>query len=224
MQQQQDPLHAAAMRGASVFASLLGEREEQLDRLRTTVAALRWAAAENPVFDTPILLEVIGELVPAPANDEDAEQRCCQALIEALRHDRSVAVCEPMPVSVPSTMSIPMVLSLMYAMEESGGKEQRVATLHKLLVQIDAVADPLAEPLADLSAGEATGYRQVLAEYVDFLRKQGWEAQAERVGDGIRSWLVPVEPIRKARKTRETRERSLGARPVRRRKPAAGAN
>ena len=48
MQQQQDPLHAAAMRGASVFASLLGEREEQLDRLRTTVAALRWAAAENP--------------------------------------------------------------------------------------------------------------------------------------------------------------------------------
>ena len=59
MQQQQDPLHAAAMRGASVFASLLGEREEQLDRLRTTVAALRWAAAENPVFDTPILLEAV---------------------------------------------------------------------------------------------------------------------------------------------------------------------
>ena len=40
---QKDNLQAAAMSGSLVFASLLGEREEQLDRLRTTVAALRWA-------------------------------------------------------------------------------------------------------------------------------------------------------------------------------------
>ena len=247
---QKDNLQAAAMSGSLVFASLLGEREEQLDRLRTTVAALRWAAAENPVFDTPILLEAIGELVPAQANFDDAEQLCCKAMTEVLLRDRATATEVRAASAMTPSMSIPMVLSLMYALDGSGSKEQLESTLQKLLDCHGSFSDPSTDPLADastassagLSAGtgaevsadpgvaaEAPGYRHVLAEYQAFLRKQGWEARAERLADeGVRGWLVAVKAAAKTgsaaatgknRKTQATRP----ARATRRRKPVPGA-
>lgn len=252
---QKDNLQAAAMSGSLVFASLLGEREEQLDRLRTTVAALRWAAAENPAFDTPILLEAIGELVPAQANFDDAEQLCCKAMTEVLLRDRATAPATEVRAASAMTpsMSIPMVLSLMYALDGSGSKEQLESTLQKLLDCHGSFSDPSTDLFADAStassaglsadtgaevsadpgvAAEAPGYRHVLAEYQAFLRKQGWEARAERLADeGVRGWLVAVKAAAKTgrvgsadatgknRKTQATRP----ARATRRRKPVPGA-
>ena len=154
---QKDNLQAAAMSGSLVFASLLGEREEQLDRLRTTVAALRWAAAENPAFDTPILLEAIGELVPAQANFDDAEQLCCKAMTEVLLRDRATATEVRAASAMTPSMSIPMVLSLMYALDGSGSKEQLESTLQKLLDCHGSFSDPSTDPLADASTASSAG-------------------------------------------------------------------
>ena len=170
--QRQHSVQATAVTSPIVLDGFAGEREKQLDLLRTTVLAFRRARNAGLALDPGALLQVMEVLLPRPMDVGNAQHACSETIDDRLHQHGSPTP----PGGAPAMMGLPMIMSLMYAMGGPAGKDQLVATLNKL----------------HACAGEGSACHPVLVAYLEFLRLQGWEVKTRKTagGDGVLRSLV----------------------------------